>query len=1283
MFRAARGAVRGAGKAAARFAAALWPGARRAVAAMLILTAMAGRHGAVAQTVSAEIAVDTSGGYARIVYRFNGDVDANVRMSNGILVISFSVPVELSIDRLNSAAAGYVSAARRDPDGKGLRIALARRLTLHSMQADDRLFVDLLPDGWKGPPPPLPQEVVEELARRTKEAERRQRQMRLLAQQKQMEVTRVRVAHQPTFSRYVFELPELVSVIAERNGDKLNLQMDAPLKFDLAEAKASLPAMIEHIEAETGEQTTTIKFSFIGKVDIRSFREDNSYVVDVATVTPAYKRNDPSGPRFGDNTPAGGGPLAGLEVPRTIPARGLDGTKEGTRDGTADNVRDVAGDDKTRDGARDGGTRPGLPGAAATMPAAPAMTLPGTAIPETPPSMIFDAAKQIEAANRIAAAPPAPPASPETANNEAPPAAPATEPAPKERGTEATPPRNPAPAPQPARPTLAQSDSAPADPRDHGTARLDRQGDNIRLVFPFAAPTSGAVFRRADTVWLVIDSAQAIDVGALKNDPTHTIKSVMAANGPDGQIVRFKLERPRLVSFGAADNDWTLTIGDSAVEPMQSVAIIRNVAGTARATAVAAFDHPQALRRIVDPDVGDTLYAVTGYGPARGLVRDQGFVEFRMLASAHGLVIQPLADDIEVELAGDKVLISRPSGLSLSPANQVGRRGYRPVVLDPQAWGFDREADFGARQQSLIAAAAAAPENKRLPARLDLARFYLAREMYAEAKGVLDVALAEDHPTSEDPTGLVMHAIANIMMGRLDEGIADLANPLVGDSYDAQLWRALAYAKQGRWAEASENFKKMETAITTLPIEFQRQVMLEAVRASIETRDFAAAADKLNEFETIGVPKELEPRIAVLRGRLAEGTGRNEDALEAYRSAADSSDRVSAARGRLLEISLRFTLGEMKQPEVISELETLTTFWRGDDTEVEALELLAHLYNEEGRYREAFHVMRTAFKAHPNSVLTRRIQDEAATTFDDLFRVGKGDAMPAIDALALFYDFRELTPIGRRGDEMIRRLADRLVSVDLLDQAAELLQHQVDHRLQGAARAQVAVRLAVVYLMNRKPDKALGVLRSTRTADISNELRDQRLLVEARALSDVGRHDVAIDVVSDMASREAMRMRADAFWAAKRWREAAEQIELLYGERWKEFEPLNDFERADLLRAGLGYALAQDSLGLGRFREKFAAKMADGPDRRAFEVATAPLAAPAAEFREVVRQVAGIDTLDGFLRALRARYPETGSFGGPPLAAPAPAAAAAAPGNAALRRPAPDTTPTGSLAADG
>ena len=216
--------------------------------------------------------------------------------------------------------------------------------------------------------------------------------------------------------------------------------------------------------------------------------------------------------------------------------------------------------------------------------------------------------------------------------------------------------------------------------------------------------------------------------------------------------------------------------------------------------------------------------------------------------------------------------------------------------------------------------------------------------------------------------------------------------------------------------------------------------------------------------------------------------------------------------------------------------------------------MLARLYTEDGRYRDAFHIMRTAL------AVASEFGDDAAHPgrgggdFRQPVPRRQGRWLPAIDALALFYDFRELTPIGRRGDEMIRRLADRLVSVDLLDQAAELLQYQVDHRLQGAARAQVATRLAVIYLMNRKPDRALAMLRATRIADLSNELRNQRLLLEARALSDLGRHDVALEVVAGI-SRAARRSGCDptSSGRASTGREAAEQIELLYGDRWQGF----------------------------------------------------------------------------------------------------------------------------------
>jgi tetratricopeptide (TPR) repeat protein len=331
---------------------------------------------------------------------------------------------------------------------------------------------------------------------------------------------------------------------------------------------------------------------------------------------------------------------------------------------------------------------------------------------------------------------------------------------------------------------------------------------------------------------------------------------------------------------------------------------------------------------------------------------------------------------------------------------------------------------------------------------------------------------------------------------------------------------------------------------------------------------------------------------------------------------------------------------------------------------------MARLYTEEARYRDSFYVMRTAVAAHPDSDMTRRIQDQAAATFESLFLGDKGDALSAIDALALFYDFRELTPISRRGDEMIRRLADRLVAVDLLDQAAELLQYQVDRRLQGAARAQVATRLAVVYLMNHKPEQALATLRGTNAGDLASEFHDQRLLLEARALSDLGRHDLALEVIGQLDGREAIRLRADILWAARRWAAAAEQIELYYGERWNDFEPLKDVERADILRAATGFALGEDTLGLARLHEKYAAKMAQTPDERAFEIVSAPLGTSGKEFRDIARAAVSVETLEGFLRDMEARYPHASPIP-KPVASPAAASPAGAPVTTVAPSPAP------------
>ena len=1172
------------------------------------------------EPIKGEVKAVNDGGFLRLMFQFDQAVEATTRVSGAIVIISFNKPVALAVERLNVNAPEYISAARRDPDGSAIRLALLRKVKLNTIAAAERLYVDLLPEAWKGPMPGLPQEVIDELVRRARNAESQLHQQRAADKQKKPPVVRVKVATQPTFVRYVFTMPGTVNVIPERADGRLTLNFDQQVAWDLADAKASLPPTLKSIESEVDFDSVAVVFTLSGTPEVRAFREERSIVVDIGLEDTKPKQSEEGGPAK-PAVASGGAPA--ISAPNSRSPK------------TAAEILPP----KTSP------PPPPAPVAAAEAPqeAGPAKEAVPTKLvehshpaPEIAQPAMTAPAPQVQAASEPAAAAPR---SPDPAQAASQPAPAAAEPPPA-----ASP---PPPARKITSPPMAAADDAirpKANPNAVVVARTQQSGDRLRLELPFAAPTPAAVFQRADTLWLVFDSPAQIDLTALQADNDNGMREVLFERGDDGAaIVRIKLARPRMASLEADGPAWIVNIADATTAETRPLAIARSIVGKNRASIAIPFDSARAIHTIKDPDVDDRLLVITALGPVRGFLKVQDFVELRALPSVHGVVIQPIADDIAAELGVDKITIGRPTGLSLS-ATALGQQqvavSFRAFTFDTQVWGFDRDAPFNARQSELIGLAASAPVSKRRQARLNLARFYLAKEMAPEAKAVLNVALT-DQRASEDVTGSVLKAVADVMLDRPDDALKELSKPQVGNQQDAPIWRAIALARQGRWAEARDIFKTVSAAVGALPIELQRMAMKEALRSSIELRDFNNAASLVNDFETVGVTPDLEPTINVLLGRLYEGLGRTEDALASYRAAAVSSDRRAAAQGRLRETVLAFATGSMGRKDVINDIETLTTVWRGDETETEGLKLLAHLYTEDSRYRDAFHVMRTALLAHPNSDMTRKIQDEAAATFESLFLGGKGDALPPVEALGLFYDFRELTPIGRRGDEMIRRLSDRLVGVDLLDQAAELLQHQVDHRLQGAARAQVATRLTVVYLMNRKPDRALATLQATRVSDLSNDLRDQRLLLEARAISTLGRHDVALELIANINSHEAVRLRSDVLWTARRWREAGEQIELLYADRWRQFPPLNDGERSDILRAAIGYALGEESIGLARLREKYQAKFADGPDRRAFDVVTAPIGTNGVEFQDVAKKIASVDTLDTFLRDLRARYPKS------------------------------------------
>jgi len=78
------------------------------------------------EPVRAQVSVDVNDGFARLVFAYSDEVNSSVHGAGTILIVNFDRPVHLAVEPLVAHASNYIVAARRDPDGRSVRFALAQ-----------------------------------------------------------------------------------------------------------------------------------------------------------------------------------------------------------------------------------------------------------------------------------------------------------------------------------------------------------------------------------------------------------------------------------------------------------------------------------------------------------------------------------------------------------------------------------------------------------------------------------------------------------------------------------------------------------------------------------------------------------------------------------------------------------------------------------------------------------------------------------------------------------------------------------------------------------------------------------------------------------------------------------------------------------------------------------------------------------------------------------------------------------------------------------------------------
>ncbi len=1077
-------------------------------------------------------------GYGRLVFTFTAPVGAKVRLVNSVLIVEFDESVTLNPDKLPVEVPNYIGIARLDPDGRSIRIGLNGRFRHDLKVAGERVYLDLLGPRWQGLPPPLPQEVIDELVRRARAAEERAK--RVEVEKKAERGIDIRVAHAPRFRRAIFTLPRSAPIaFDDRDGD-LTLVFEGDFELPETLARSRLAGPVEGVRVIREPSRLQVTMRLADGMKVRGFREDDSFTLDFSR---------------------------------------LDGRA------LADAIADP---------------------------------------PATPP----DLSREKPAAPAAAPAAPAP-------------AQAAQQPLPQT----ATPPRL-AQTPQPVKPETFLSDTG-GEPIDFRIEKgRDPQGFALRLDGLAKAPV--AILQRGPTLIVAIETPQTPGMPTVPPELKNHVDGIQVTRLANATVLRLTPKVEGQFWLTRDSGDIVIQRGRSEGTPDavagQPIRLQRVFDGQGRDALEANFRSEGRLLTIEDPQTGGKLAIVPVAEGMFASPKAQSFAEVVIERTLAGFAALPLDEAVTLTRQENGVLLSHEIRLNLSslpPPEPPAVKDRKALLIEPDTYEKLARDPLRLLERNLLRAAADAPRVTRPQARLRLAQAYLAHRAYPEAQGVLDVLVQDDPEAAAQKNVLFARAVAATFMGRVVEATRLLNEPQLANEPEQRLLQAVVDSKAMRYPQAVNSFKAGIEALDGYPDSLQATIRRIAIEAALEAGDSAFARDQIKAYDRLDAAHRDNALLQLLSARLAEMEGRAADAFAGYTQVAQSNDRRIEAEARFGRATSGLIAQKMTPEEAKAEFETLTAIWRRSEIEVKALARLGEIYAADGRWREAFLASQRATALMPNHPVARRLEESMGRRFESLFLDAEQRKISKVEALAIYQEFRTLVPPGRRGDEIARRLADRLFDLDLVNEAAEILEHQVKNRLEGVARSVVATRLAVMHLQNRQPVKALTVISQTRLSSLPPDLKRARTLLEARAMGELFRTELAIEVLANETGEDVERLRADINWKGKHWREAGEAYERVLGDAWQGDEPLTDQQRLDVMRAGLAYVLAEEALSLDRLRSKYMPKMAKSTDAGAFNMIALENYSNPRGFRDVARQVVNADTLTEFLASYRKRYPET------------------------------------------
>lgn len=780
-------------------------------------------------------------------------------------------------------------------------------------------------------------------------------------------------------------------------------------------------------------------------------------------------------------------------------------------------------------------------------------------------------------------------------------------------------------------PVAAPVVSVASSPGERLRVSLSATEEDAVLRFPFSERMAAAVFRHSHYVWIVLHKPLTLDLSDFDELPKTIIGKPEVLPSATATILRFPLDDTISMSVSKEDNsfNWAVLLTARHRLPASPLKVAVNTDPPAPPNVFIQTLEMADPVTATDPLVGDALIIVPLFNNNEGMTLARDFVDFSLPETAQGIVVAKKADEVTVSELRNGARITLPQGANLSPGLPEPDIAHPPsaslthaTLFSYNAWKADRPFFLQLHQLfTKIAASHNVPEANEM--RLRRAQIYLSDGMGSEALGELENIKRLDAPYYRSAKLAAVRAAAEFLMYRFADAGRDFSASELNNNKEIDYWRTVLADLQGDPDQPNDYLGMNTDYISKYPPILRQRLAIVAADRAIANKDYNTALKIFDTLQKDNQFDSIKSYINFLLAKISDQTGQEKDAADMFDKLSDDYKHpFVSANAEYTRVVSGLDNGSINKDTAIDRLERLRLAWHGDTLELNMLSLLGSLYEGRKDYVNAMRVWNDGVTGFPSTALAVDMNHKMQEAFVIMFNEGLADKLPPLDALAIYYQYRNFMPTGPMGNDMIERLGDRLIAVDLLDQAASLLDHHMRTETEKQARSRIGARLATIYLLNHQPQKALHVLEDSMYGENPLLLRLYRNRLTAQAMLDMGNLDKVMLTLGQDDSADAERIRLEVYWRQKDWPHVITNVEGVLKARKDITAPVTLEESEPLLKLALAYVFENNTVQLQYLHDYFGPLMADNPNKPVFDFITRTDITPTTtNFDEVIKNL--------------------------------------------------------------